>query len=70
MVFDAPVLLYHAAHEGAGKVEVVGPVFRKENYGIVFTPGSPWRKPVNAALLKLREDGSYDALVQKWFAPK
>jgi polar amino acid transport system substrate-binding protein len=61
------VLQHHASHEGGGKVEVVGPIFKKENYGIVFPSGSPLRKPVNAALLKMREDGSYDALVQKWF---
>ena len=67
VVFDAPVLQYHASHEGNGKLEVVGPIFKKENYGIVFPPGSALRKPLNAALLKMREDGSYDALVQKWF---
>jgi len=29
IVFDSPVLLYYAAHEGKGKVSVVGPVFRE-----------------------------------------
>jgi polar amino acid transport system substrate-binding protein len=70
VVFDAPVLLYHASREGNGKVEVVGSIFKKENYGIVFPAGSPLRKPLNAALLKMREDGSYDALYQKWFGQK
>jgi polar amino acid transport system substrate-binding protein len=70
VVFDAPVLQYYATRDGAGKVEVVGPIFKKENYGIVFPPGSPLRKPVNAALLKLREDGSYDALINKWFGKR
>jgi polar amino acid transport system substrate-binding protein len=70
VVFDAPVLQFYASREGAGKVEVVGPIFKKENYGIVFPPGSPLRKPVNAALLKMREDGSYDALVDKWFGKR
>lgn len=67
VVFDAPVLLYHAAHAGLGKVEVVGSVFRKENYGIAFPLGSDLRKPVNEALLTLRENGSFDALYAKWF---
>lgn len=70
VVFDAPVLLYHASHEGNGTVEVVGPIFKKENDGIVFPQGSALRKPINAALLKMREDGSYDALVQKWFGAR
>jgi polar amino acid transport system substrate-binding protein len=68
VVFDSPVLLYYAANEGRGKVRVVGPVFRRENYGILFPPGSALRKKVNAALLKMREDGSYDRLYDRWFS--
>jgi polar amino acid transport system substrate-binding protein len=68
VVFDSPVLLYHAATLGKGKVRVVGPVFRKENYGILFPQGSPLRKRVNEVLLKLRENGAYDALYNRWFS--
>lgn len=68
VVFDAPVLLYHAATEGRNRSQVVGPVFRREAYGILFPQGSPLRKPVNEALLKLRENGSYDAIYRRWFA--
>jgi polar amino acid transport system substrate-binding protein len=68
VVFDAPVLLYHAATSGKGKVRVVGPIFRKENYGILFPQGSPLRKRVNEALLKLRENGTYDRLYNRWFS--
>ena len=67
VVYDAPVLLYYAAHEGRGKVQVVGSIFRKENYGIVFPPNSPHRKAVNTALLRMRENGEFNALYQKWF---
>lgn len=67
VVYDAPVLLYYAAHEGKGRVQIVGPIFRKENYGIVFPDKSPLRKRVNEALLKLRENGAYDQLYKKWF---
>lgn len=67
VVFDAPVLLYYANHSGLGKVQVVGPIFRKENYGIAFPLGSDLRKPVNSALLKLRENGTFDALYARWF---
>ncbi len=68
VVFDAPVLLYRAATLGKGKVRVVGPIFRKENYGILFPQDSPLRKPVNEALLKLRENGTYDRLYGRWFS--
>jgi polar amino acid transport system substrate-binding protein len=67
VVFDAPVLLYHAATAGRGKVRVVGPVFKRENYGILFSRGSDLRKRVNEALLTMREDGTYDTLYNKWF---
>jgi polar amino acid transport system substrate-binding protein len=67
VVYDAPVLLYYASRDGKGKVQVVGSIFRKENYGIVFPPNSPYRKPVNEALLKIKEDGTYDRLYMKWF---
>lgn len=68
VVFDAPVLLYYASGEGKGKVKVIGSVFRKENYGIVFGANSPYRKPVNKALLTLQENGTYEKLYQKWFS--
>jgi polar amino acid transport system substrate-binding protein len=67
VVFDAPVLLYHAATTGRGKVRVVGPVFKRENYGILFPRGSDLRKKINEALLTMREDGTYDTLYNKWF---
>lgn len=67
VVFDAPVLLFYAANGGKNKVSVVGPVFRKESYGIAFPPGSPWRRRVNYALLQLKESGKYDEIYEKWF---
>ncbi len=67
VVYDAPVLQYYASHEGKGKVQVVGTVFRKEDYGILFPDQSPLRKPVNEALLRLRENGTYDRLLTKLF---
>jgi polar amino acid transport system substrate-binding protein len=67
VVFDAPVLLYHAATSGRGKVRVVGPIFKRENYGILFPRGSDLRKRINEALLTMREDGTYDTLYNKWF---
>jgi polar amino acid transport system substrate-binding protein len=70
VVFDAPVLLHYAAHEGSGRVQPVGGVFHKEDYGIVFPAASPLRKLVNEALLAMREDGTYDQIYNKWFGKK
>lgn len=70
VVFDAPVLQYYAANAGKGLVQMVGPLFRKEDYGIVFPQNSLLRKRVNDALLALREDGSYQQLYDRWFVSK
>ena len=70
MVYDAPALMYYAAHDGQGKVQLVGQVFRKENYGILFQDGSPLRKAVDGALLKMREDGTFDLLATRWFGAR
>ncbi len=70
VVFDSPVLLYYAANEGKGRAYMVGGQFRKEDYGIVFRPGNPLRRQVNATLLQLREDGTYQQIYDRWFGGK
>jgi polar amino acid transport system substrate-binding protein len=67
IVFDAPVLLYHAATKGKGVVQVVGPTLKDEYYGIALPAGSALRKPINEALLELMQDGSYTEIHDKWF---
>jgi polar amino acid transport system substrate-binding protein len=70
VVFDAPVLQHYASHDGKGRTQVVGNVFRKEDYGIAFPLGSALRKRVDGALLVLREDGTLQRLSDKWFEAK
>lgn len=70
VVFDAPVLLYFAGHDGKGRVRTAGAVFRHEDYGIVFPDNSPLRRRVDRALLALREDGTYAQIYDKWFGGK
>ncbi|MEO0534890.1 MAG: glycine betaine/L-proline ABC transporter substrate-binding protein ProX [Cyanobacteria bacterium P01_A01_bin.123] len=68
VVYDAPVLQHYAAHDGQGKVKVVGPVFHKElSYGIAMAQDSDYREVINASLLKLFETEQYDEIYQKWF---
>ena len=67
VVFDAPVLLFYAANEGKGRVSTVGAPFRKEDYEIVLPRSSTLRSHVNVALLRMREDGSYQRIYDKWF---
>ena len=68
IVGDAPVLLYFASHDGKGKAQTAGPVFRPESYGILFPDGSPLRKQVNEAMLRLKESGEYRMLYRKYFS--
>ena len=70
IVFDSPVLMYYAANEGKGSVQLVGAPFRKEDYGIVFPRGSALRSEVSVALLRMREDGAYQRIYDRWFASR
>jgi polar amino acid transport system substrate-binding protein len=67
VIYDAPALWYYASYEGEGKVKVVGHVFKKESYAIVFPTNSSLKEKINRILLKLSEDGFYKKLKQKWF---
>jgi polar amino acid transport system substrate-binding protein len=67
VVFDGPAILYYVAHDGKGLAQVVGGVFHKEDYGIVFPTDSSLRKQVNEALLALRENGRYQQIYDEWF---
>jgi polar amino acid transport system substrate-binding protein len=67
IVFDAPVLLYYAQHEGKGFVRVVGPLFQEDSYGVAMPNGSPLRKQIDEALLRIKLSGRYNELYQEWF---
>ena len=67
VVYDAPILLYRASRFGDSKQRVIGPMFEKQNYGIGLQRGSPHRKPINEAMLRLNEAGFFDELQKKWF---
>ncbi len=67
LVYDAPIVAYFVKNQGEGRFALVGGPFRSENYGIVVPPESPLRRPVNAALLTLTENGAYQRIREKWF---
>lgn len=41
IVYDAPTLQYWAAKRGKGVIQVVGPIFRPEKYGIAVGQPAP-----------------------------
>ncbi len=67
VVFDSPVIADFMNKRGKGVTKVVGPLYMGQSYGIAFPKGSPLVEKVNAALKKLKEDGTYRELYLKWF---
>ncbi len=67
VVFAARVLLYYAAHEGKGRVKVVGPLINPAPAAIMVQLDSPLRKKIDSALIRLRENGTYRQIYDKWF---
>jgi glutamine transport system substrate-binding protein len=64
---DTPNVLYYIATAGNGAVKVVGEQMMAHQYGIGFPKGSELTPKVNEALAKLKADGRYDAIYEKWF---
>ncbi len=67
VVWGAVALRYHAAHDGLGKVRMVGPEFRRGIVGFVVQLNSPLRKRISSELLTLYEDGTYQRIYERWF---
>lgn len=68
VVYDYPFLAYYAQTEGDGKVKVLEkPVGEGIPVGIAFPKDSALVGPVNEALKKIKADGRYDSIYQKWF---
>ncbi|TCK99960.1 amino acid ABC transporter substrate-binding protein (PAAT family) [Shimia isoporae] len=67
VVFDGPILAYHVSSNPKSKARVIERVYRPENYGIALPSDSAMREEIDQSLLKLREDGTYDALIERWF---
>lgn len=67
VVFDGPILAYYQQTDGAGLARLIDKVYRPENYGILMPAGSALKEEVDLALLQFREDGTYDAILTRWF---
>jgi polar amino acid transport system substrate-binding protein len=64
---DAPALRYIARSEPyAGKITVLPQTFQVEPYGIALRDGSPWRKPVDRALLHRLASPAWRDLVYRY----
>lgn len=64
---DTPNVLYYIKEAGQGRVKTVGDQMLAHEYGIAFPKGSTIIPDVNASLAKMKEDGRYNAIYEKWF---
>jgi polar amino acid transport system substrate-binding protein len=69
VVLSAAVLQYLAAQPANRMLQVVGPIFRPYKIAFAVRNGSPLRKPINQALLAIYQDGTYEDMYARWFAP-
>lgn len=67
VVYDAPVLQYEAGKLNDEKLQMVGPVFERQNYAFALQQDSNLREKLNQALLKLSEAGIGNELRKKYF---
>ena len=68
VVHDRPLLRYRLQADPEGLI-LVGGAFHVQDYAIAFPLNSPLRRPVNHALLQVREEAkqeTYDALIARW----
>lgn len=67
MIAPRPLLLYFAAAEPEARFQLVGTPFLDQFYAIAMPEGSPYRTPINQAILTLRENGTYAEIHRQWF---
>ena len=66
--FDAPTLLRYTSSDS--KVTLVGEMINPQQYGICTAWDSSLSKAINISILKIKSDGRYDKLYNKWFKPQ
>jgi polar amino acid transport system substrate-binding protein len=67
VVYDAPVLQYEASKMNDEKLQMVGPIFERQNYAFALQQDSTLREKLNQALLAASERGVGNELRKKYF---
>lgn len=67
ILYDQPNIAYYIKTKGKS-LKIVGDKYQAESYGIAFAKGNEdLIKAVNKSLKKLKENGKYDEIYEKWF---
>ena len=67
VLYDAPILRYFTQTRGAGRAEMVGPLYDPQGYGVAVPEDSPLSESLDRALLQITEDDTLGALKRRWF---
>jgi polar amino acid transport system substrate-binding protein len=59
-------LMFMIKQMGGDGLTVVGPIFESFDFGIALPNGSPLREELNTAILRMREDGTRERILEKW----
>ncbi|KAM4698326.1 glutamate receptor ionotropic, NMDA 2A [Rhinophrynus dorsalis] len=67
-IYDAAVLNYMAGRDEGCKLVTIGSgyIFATTGYGIALQKGSPWKRPIDLALLQFVGDGEMEELETLW----
>jgi polar amino acid transport system substrate-binding protein len=66
-IAPTPLLRYYVFRSGTERVMILNESFLPRFYAIAIPKDSPYRNPINRAILKLKEDGTYNQIYRKWF---
>ena len=66
VIYDSSILSYYLNQSGNTSLQLAGPVFDRQNYGIGVQVDSPLRERLNRALLTLNERGFLEELRRRW----
>lgn len=69
IVYGAPQLRNWLGSRGPSQATLVGPVFSQQRYAIALPSDSPWRRPINTALLAMQADRTAEEIERRWFPP-
>jgi polar amino acid transport system substrate-binding protein len=59
-------MMFLLNQSGRQSLKLVGPIFESFDYGLGLPNGSLLREPLNAAILRMREDGTMDRIREQW----
>jgi ABC-type amino acid transport substrate-binding protein len=66
VVYDAPILEYLVNAEWRGVLRVLPFTVERQDYAVAFPSGSPWREPLNRALLQAITTPRWEETLQRY----